>query len=123
MHEFSIASSIADSLLEFAEARGISKIIEVRLAVGELACVAKEQLRFCYHSIAKDTPIENSDLIIDEVPARVKCPHCAYHGPPTYWDDALYLTPIPTMQCPECGQAVQAEQGHECTIKTIKYAA
>jgi hydrogenase nickel incorporation protein HypA/HybF len=123
MHEFSIASSIVESLLEFAGARQIRKITEVRLAVGELACVEEEQLRFCYMSIAKETLFENSQLVIEEVPASVKCPHCAYHGPPKYWDDALYLTPIPTLQCPLCGKAVEAEEGSDCAIKSIKYAA
>jgi hydrogenase nickel incorporation protein HypA/HybF len=123
MHEFSIASSIVESVLEFAEERQIRKITEVHLAVGELTCVAEEQLRFCYMSIVKETPIEDSTLTLEQVPAVVRCPHCAYHGSPKYWDDALYLTPIPTLQCPECGKAVEAEAGNDCAIKTIKYVA
>ena len=123
MHEFSIASSIVESVLEFAETRGIGKITGVHLAIGELTCVAEEQLRFCFMSITKETPIEDSTLTIEQVPAVVRCSHCAYLGPPKYWEDALYLTPVPTLQCPECGKAVEAEQGNDCAIKTIKYVA
>jgi len=123
MHEFSIASSIVESVLDFVQARQVRKVMEVRLAVGELTCVEEEQLRFCYMSITRETPIEESALSIEEVPARVKCRSCGYVGGPKYWEDALYLTPVPTLQCPQCGKAVEAEQGNECAIKTIKYVA
>lgn len=123
MHEFSIATSIVESVLEFVESKKPGKVTEVRLAVGELTCVEQEQLRFCYESIVKETPIEESVLTIEEVPAAVRCPNCAYQGPPKYWDDALYRTPIPTLQCPECGKAVEAESGNDCSIRSIKYVA
>ena len=36
MHEFSIASGLVETVLAFAEARGIRRIVEVRMTVGEL---------------------------------------------------------------------------------------
>jgi hydrogenase nickel incorporation protein HypA/HybF len=121
MHEFSIASSIAETVLEFAEEHAVSKIVEVRLSIGELTCVEHEQLRFCFHAITKDSALEESALEIETVPAVVNCPHCAYEGPPKYWDGALAAGPCPTMECPSCGQAAEAVAGHDCAIKSIKY--
>lgn len=123
MHELSIAASIVESVLEFIQNHHVNSVLKVCLAVGELTCVQAEQLKFCYESVARETAIGESTLEIEEVPARVRCAHCAYEGPPKYWMDSLCDAPIATLQCPECGKAADASQGHECAIKTIQYAA
>jgi hydrogenase nickel incorporation protein HypA/HybF len=121
MHEFSIASSIVEKVSEFAERQGVSRIVEVRLLIGELTCVEHEQLRFCFQAITKDSALEDSALEIDTIPATVRCPRCAYEGPPKYWDEALAAGRFPTMECPGCGHAAEAVAGHDCAIKSIKY--
>jgi len=123
MHELSIASAIVEKILEFVEEKQITKVIEVRLAVGELSCVEAEQLRFCISSITRETPMEDSTLEIEKIDAEVVCPHCSYAGRPKYWEDALSSGPIPTLQCPQCGKAAKPSQGQDCAIKTIKYVA
>src|ERR1043166_7717682 len=99
MHELSIASSLLEKLLEFSEQNRERAILEVRLEIGELSHIDSEQLRFCYESISKETPLEGSVLSISRVPAMVSCPHCAYHGRPGYWDEALAIGPVITMRC------------------------
>jgi hydrogenase nickel incorporation protein HypA/HybF len=123
MHEFSIASSIAETVLEFAESRAVSKIVEVRLTIGELTCVEHEQLRFCFHAITNDSALEGASLEIETRPAVVRCPACDYEGPPKYWEDALEAGRCPTMECPVCGRATEAVAGHDCAIKSIKYVS
>jgi hydrogenase nickel incorporation protein HypA/HybF len=123
MHELSIATSIVESVLEFVERHGIKQVVEVRLLLGELMGVEQEQLRFCYSAITKETAIENSTLEFDLIGASVHCPHCDYGGQPKYWDDALSFMPVITLQCPECGKAVDATRGTECAIKAIRYVA
>jgi hydrogenase nickel incorporation protein HypA/HybF len=123
MHELSIASSIVESVLEFADTHQAKKVLAVRLAIGELTCVEAEQLRFCYTAVTKETAIEESELEIEQTPAVVRCPHCSYQGPPKYWDGALSAASIPTLQCPECGKTAEAIEGHECSIRNIKYVA
>lgn len=121
MHELSIVSTLVESVLEFVTAHQVRKVINVRLSVGELTCVEAEQMRFCYAALTEKTPLAGSELEIEKVSAEVKCPHCCYDGPPKYWEDALCVAPVPTLQCPRCGKAAEAAQGHECAIKTIKY--
>jgi hydrogenase nickel insertion protein HypA len=121
MHEFSIATAVVEKILEFAQEKQIARVIEVRLAVGELACVEAVQLKFCISAITKETAMEDSAVEIDQVAAEVACPHCSYRGRPKYWEDALSSGPVPTLQCPECGKAAQPSQGQECAIKAIKY--
>ena len=120
MHELSIASGLIEKLLEFSEQHPERAILEVRLEIGELSHVDPEQLRFCYESISKETPLDGSILTIPTVLAIVSCPHCTYRGRPDYWDEALAIAPVVTMRCPNCGKAVDADQGHECAIKSLR---
>jgi len=121
MHELSIASTLVESVLEFANSPPPKKVLKVLLQVGELTCVEPDQLQFCYSAVIKETPIEDSTLEIERVPAEVACSHCGYAGPPKYWDDALAAAPIATLQCPTCGLATESINGHDCTIRTIRY--
>jgi Zn finger protein HypA/HybF (possibly regulating hydrogenase expression) len=121
MHELSIASGLLEKLLEFSTQYPDRTIIEVRLELGELSHVDPEQLSFCYESIAKETPLEGSSLAITKVRALVHCPHCGYQGRPDCWDDALNLAPIVTLRCPHCSKAVEADEGHECAIKSLRF--
>ena len=120
MHELSIASGLIEKLLEFSEQNSERAILEVRLEIGELSHIDAEQLRFCYESIAKETPLEGSILTISTVPAVVSCAHCTYRGRPDYWNEALAIAPVITLRCPLCGKAVEADQGHECAIKSVR---
>jgi hydrogenase nickel incorporation protein HypA/HybF len=122
MHELSIVSGLVESVLDFVAAHQITKVFDVRLAVGELTRLEPEQLRFCYSAMTEQTAIAGSNLEIEGVPAEVRCPHCSYQGPPKYWEEALSAGPVATLQCPCCGKATEAIRGHECEIKTIKYA-
>jgi hydrogenase nickel incorporation protein HypA/HybF len=121
MHEFSIVSGIVERVLEFLVTEKVSRVIAVRLAVGEFTFLEAEQMRFCYSAITQETGIEGSVLDVEMVAATVTCPHCQYQGRPKYWDDALAFTLVPTLQCPACGKAAEAAQGHECTIKSIQF--
>ena len=122
MHEFSIAADSVESVLAVAGARQAAQVQKVSLQIGELTCIEPEQLRFCYHSITKETLMENSTLEIEPVRAAVSCPHCSYAGPPKYWDGALSGPPVATLQCPTCGLAAEATEGHECGIKTVQFS-
>ncbi|MDB6123271.1 MAG: hypA [Pedosphaera sp.] len=121
MHELSIVSGIVESILDFVAKHQIRKVLDVRLTVGELTHLEAEQLRFCYTAMIEQTAIQGSTLEVEAVRAEVNCPHCSYQGPPKYWEEALAMAPVPTLQCPQCGKATEAIQGHECAIKSIKY--
>jgi hydrogenase nickel incorporation protein HypA/HybF len=122
MHEFSIAASLVEKLSQFARDNPDKKIHEVRLGIGELSHIEHEQLRFCYGSITRETPLEGSTLKIDKVEAMVECPHCSYHGRPKFWDDILAGAPVVTFQCPQCSKTVERVQGNECEIKSIRFS-
>jgi hydrogenase nickel incorporation protein HypA/HybF len=122
MHELSIASAVVESVLEFVSIHPVKKVLVVRLAIGELSHVEADQLRFCYMAITEQTPIQDSALEIEKVEAVVRCEKCSYRGRPKYWDDALSVGPVPTLQCPDCGATVEAIEGSDCAIKSIRFA-
>ena len=123
MHELSIASAVVESVLEFVSLRErIKKVVAVKLAIGEFSHVEAEQLRFCYMAITEQTPIQGSALEIETVEAVVRCEQCSYRGRPKYWDEALSVGPIPTLQCPSCGATVEAIEGNDCAIRSIRFA-
>lgn len=120
MHELSIASGLVEKLLELSAQNPDRAVLEVSLELGELSHIDPEQLRFCYESISKGTPLEGSILSVIRVPAQVSCSYCGYCGRPEYWDNVLAMVPVVTMSCPHCGKAVDADQGHECAIKSVR---
>jgi hydrogenase nickel incorporation protein HypA/HybF len=122
MHELSIASAVVESVLEFVRVRPIKKVLAVRLTIGEFSHVEADQLRFCYMAITEQTPIQDSALEIESVEAVVRCEQCSYRGRPKYWNDALSVGPIPTLQCPNCGATVEAIEGNNCAIRSIRFA-
>jgi hydrogenase nickel incorporation protein HypA/HybF len=121
MHEFSIASGIVETVLAYAEAHGVKRIVQVRMVVGELTCVETDQLKFCFGAITNGSALEGANLEIDMADAVVRCPHCGYEGPPKYWEGARSAAFLPTLECPTCGRAAEAIAGHDCAIKSIQY--
>lgn len=122
MHELSMAANIMENVLAFAEDHHLGRVLQVHLAVGELTCIQPEQLKFCYESVTRETPLRNSTLEIEDVMARIRCRHCRYEGPPKYWVDDPADAPTPTLQCPKCEREADAILGDDCIIKTIQYA-
>jgi hydrogenase nickel incorporation protein HypA/HybF len=121
MHELSVASSIANSVMEFFRKEEAREVLEVKLTIGEMSCLGAEQLKFCYQAVCKETPIEGSALEIEKTAAKVHCSHCSYEGAPKMWDKAYQFVQVPTLQCPQCGKSAEVLKGKECTIKNIKY--
>jgi len=77
MHEFSIASSLVDTLMEFAEKDDLKgKLLEVHLRIGKLRAISIEQLKFSYKVLAKGQFLNGSKLIVEETPAIIHCPEC-----------------------------------------------
>jgi hydrogenase nickel incorporation protein HypA/HybF len=121
MHEFSIAASLVENVTEFAEAQNAARVLSVRLAIGELAQIEPDQLKFCYESITRNTILQDSQLEIETTNAEVRCPGCEYSGPPKYWDGALAFAATPTLQCPACGKTVEVIGGEECSIRKVRF--
>jgi hydrogenase nickel incorporation protein HypA/HybF len=96
MHELSIAMSIVDMAQEELQSHGGVQVHAVHLKLGKLTGVVKEALLSSYQMACAATPLEGSQLLIEEIPVEVFCPRCQV---PRLVDSIQWLC------CPECGTA------------------
>lgn len=110
MHEMSIALNImkiAKEEMERANGKGIDRIL---ISVGKLSGVVAESLKFALDVSKKDGPLLNSKIIIEEVPAKMKCLNCDHE----FEADDFYVT------CPNCNTyKLKALSGKELLVKSI----
>ncbi len=121
MHEYSIALQLVNNLLQEAEKHNANKVLEVHIVIGKLTFLGKEQIKFCYETLARGSILENSQLYIEERDGCIKCIACGYEGSLSYQDDPEYHLSLPAFSCPVCGSAVEIISGRECLIKKIKF--
>jgi hydrogenase nickel incorporation protein HypA/HybF len=119
VHEFSIATSLAEALFEIAKKQDASRVLAVQLRVGKLRLISIEQLRFSYGILSKGTLLEGSQLTIEETPGITRCPNCNYEKEFETGDPLFHFT-LPTMKCPKCGTALSIEGGDECLITKVR---
>ncbi len=116
MHEYSVMQQLIAALKEELKKKGIERIKEVKLEIGELTFLGKNQLSFAYEVMTKDTFLEGSELKVVTVGAEVKCDECGYQGGIEYVDDPAFHYNIPVISCPDCKNKPRIIHGKETTI-------
>jgi hydrogenase nickel incorporation protein HypA/HybF len=76
MHELSIAVNLIEVAEREAERQNAVRVNAVHLRLGPLAGVVKEALLSAYGLACEGTLLENSSLLIDDVPIVAYCPRC-----------------------------------------------
>jgi hydrogenase nickel incorporation protein HypA/HybF len=76
MHELSIAMSMIEMASEEAARHGSEHVSAVYLKLGLMSGVVKEALLFSFEVASNGTPLEGSQLVIEEVPVVALCPAC-----------------------------------------------
>jgi hydrogenase nickel incorporation protein HypA/HybF len=111
MHELSIATSIVDAALEEAERRG-AQVSAVHLRLGALSGVVKDALLFSYEVACQDTPLQGSQLIVEDVPVVVFCLQC---------QKEQQLQSVQLFACPDCGSpTMDVRQGKELEVFALE---
>jgi hydrogenase nickel incorporation protein HypA/HybF len=119
VHEFAIATSLVEALLDIAKKQSSSKVIEVKLKVGKLRVLSLDQLRFSYGILSKGTLLEGSRLTIEETPGFARCPNCSYSQKLETGDSSFHFG-LPMMNCPRCASDLVLEGGDECLIAGVR---
>ncbi|AOY60187.1 hydrogenase maturation nickel metallochaperone HypA [Desulfococcus multivorans] len=112
MHEMGIAMQIAEIAAAAIPADMAGKRVErVRLRVGRLSAVVSASLRFCFDVVARDTPLANAVLDIEEIPVTAVCDDCGHQ----------WTADQPHFICPRCnGGAVRILSGRELEVTAIE---
>lgn len=112
MHELSIAMSIVEMAEEEAASRGHAQVLTVHLRLGPLSGVVKEALLSSYEMACASTPLEGSQLVIEEVPIEVFCPKCQMR---------VRVSSMQWIACPECGTPTpDVVQGKELEVVALE---
>ena len=78
MHELAVAQSIVDAVEARAAECNATRVKGVRLKIGEASGIVTDSLTFCFEMLASlDPTLAGAQLLIDTVPHRAQCRHCA----------------------------------------------
>lgn len=82
VHELSIAMAVIDSVKAAAQQVGATRVLRVRLRIGELSAVDPDALQFAYAAVTGELPLfAGSELEVEWVPIRVHCTDCGQEAP------------------------------------------
>ena len=111
MHELAIAESVLKIAVREAESRGATRVLEVRMRIGELSGVIPECLRECFGIASRGSLAEGASIEVSRIPASIRCRDCGYEG----------AIGRGSFVCPECGSAgFQLTGGREYFVDSLK---
>jgi len=111
MHEMGIAVSMVRDIERCLEDFGPSaRAVRATVTVGGLRAVVPDALRFCFEAASQKTRAEGLELVIEEVPVRVRCPVCRTERTA---QEVLFL-------CPCCDTPEQVVAGKELILRSVE---
>ena len=111
MHELGIMTGVVSSVNAAAHNAGATKVLRVRLSVGEMTEAIEDALRFAWEVLQESEPLlAEAELEINMVKPRSVCFECGAE----YEHDRFH------MLCPECGSfATKLIAGRELQIDSL----
>jgi hydrogenase nickel incorporation protein HypA/HybF len=109
MHEYSIVQALLDQVAERARAHGATAVRRVSVKIGALSGVEPELLATAYDAFRARSICESAPLIIEQVPARWRCPRCSR--------DVSMGGPL---RCAACGAPARLVAGDEILLERIE---
>lgn len=111
MHELALCRSIADIVRRNAAGR---RVVRVRLQIGELRQVVPDTLGYCWSMTSAGTDLDGAELVVDRVPARLRCPDCG---------TVSEMGEFPDFGCKTCpGDSCEVESGEEFLVTSLDLA-
>jgi hydrogenase nickel incorporation protein HypA/HybF len=74
MHELSVCDAIVGTTLQRAKGRTVT---QVTVRIGHLRQVVPDALQFGWEILTESTELKGCELLIEQVPATVRCQKCA----------------------------------------------
>ena len=108
MHELAIAESVVRIACRHADGRPVAR---VEVKVGHLRQVVASALAFSFELVAKGTPVEGAELVVEHVPAAGRCRRCGTEGE---------LDGFP-LACAACGSLdLELLRGEELLVEALE---
>ena len=93
MHELAICQSLMDQVEAIAVERNAISVTSIVVGIGPLSGVEVQLLKHAYPVASAGTIAENAELVIEQLPVKVKCNQCGYES------EAL----ANKLSCQQCG--------------------
>ncbi len=111
MHELTITENILRVVVPAAEKAGAKRILKIRMKAGELSGIIPSYREKCFEQVSEGTIAQGAELILESVPASVRCMDCGYEGP----------VERKTFGCRECGSLrVKVVSGRDYFIEDLE---
>lgn len=111
MHELSVTQSITKIVEDEAKKNNVSKVLSIKLIVGQLSGVMPQLIQDYFELVAMGTVVEGAKLIVERIPAAIECSECGE----TSEIDRMRL------RCPKCSSIeVKIVRGKEFYIESME---
>ena len=112
MHELGIMTSVLDTVRASMQQAGATKLIGVKLRIGEMTEAIEDALMFAFDALIDDDPLmEGATLEVEMVAPKSRCLECGAE----FNHDRFHLF------CPECESfATTLLEGRELYIDSIE---
>ena len=108
MHEMALAEGILQVVLDAADDE---KVRVVRLQIGRLQMVVPDSLEFSFQLVAAETPAADAKIVMEEIPARLKCSQCGSEGE----------LDLPPFNCRQCGSSdIEVLSGDQVLVEAVE---
>lgn len=112
MHEIGIVNGILKTVIDTAREAGASRVVSVKLRIGDMCEVVPESLDFAWEVFREDDPLTGeSELEVEDAHPRSRCLACGDE----FDHDRFHL------RCPVCGSPqTRLLQGRELDIVSME---
>lgn len=111
MHELSIAQALVERVEAVAARERATRVVRVAIVVGALSGVDPDALMAAFPLVAEGTTAAGAELLIERVPARVRCRACGHEA----------ATCESFIGCAACGSRdVELVSGRELDIRSVE---
>ena len=111
MHELPVVIDIVRVMDEESKKRGLKKITQINLVIGELSSIIDESVQMYFEVIAEKSTCAGAKLTFEHVPAMLRCFKCGLRFPHAK-----------SFDCPSCGgeSVLVKGTGREFYIKSYE---
>ena len=111
MHEYAVSKQIVKLANDEATAAGGNKILEIRIAVGDLSTFVDESIQMYFDIFSAGTLAEGAKLTFRRIPAEFFCGVC----------NKNFVKPRTGFDCPDCGtQGTRTDVGTEFYLESLE---
>jgi hydrogenase nickel incorporation protein HypA/HybF len=111
VHEMSLMGGVFEVIEKTITQYEVSRVLLVKLKVGELTNAQPEALQMAFEAYSKDTVCEGAELFVERVPVLGRCRNCQLE----------FAVKTMFFLCPKCrNTSIEVIQGEELLLESLE---